>query len=127
MYHFRATLPPHQQNWDKLHLLMNFWRLPSIFLHDVEECCCPDKGEGVKRRFTMKIVPLQLPAPTCHAVTRHVYNTCEDICCESKVECEMVYGTRPWMEDFANDHYEAARKANIQVNNNNIVSKDNFI
>lgn len=110
------TLPDNKKHWDKNQMLMSFWRLPDIIVGDVEECKC-DKDDKtiIKRKFAIKIVPFITPEICAEIVTTHIYNVCKEINCRSRVECEQVYGARPWVADFRTHAYVAARRATIQV------------
>ncbi|CAG9829741.1 unnamed protein product [Diabrotica balteata] len=48
----RDSLPPHKKSWDQVRLLMSLWRLPQIFIDDIDECICDKKDMSiVKRHF----------------------------------------------------------------------------
>lgn len=116
---FRITLPENKKHWDKVQMLMSFWRLPSIIVGPDIVCECSgteiETPMTVKRMFTVKVVPKLTPDMMGGMVTDHVFNVCKEINCQSKVDCEMVYGARSWLVDFRNPIYEAARRATIQV------------
>lgn len=48
-------------------------------------------------------------------VLEHIEKTVKELKIESKVECKVLSATRPWLEDFNDTHYMAARRAIIQV------------
>lgn len=95
---------------------MKFWRLPSFLKGDLVECKCDEPNPNVfKQYFSIKIVPIQLPLHVGDDVVRFVFDVCNNIECKSKVECEMVAGSKPWLEDFTDINYDCARRATIQV------------
>lgn len=114
----RHLLPEHQKSWDKVKLLMNFWRLPSIFIDDIEECVCEKQDKTIiKRNFVLKIVPRQI-VDRCDKVTRqHIQNSVKKLNIENKVTVKLITSTRPWFETHRAASYQAARKAIIQVKN----------
>ncbi|GLV32802.1 Cytosolic non-specific dipeptidase 2 [Carabus blaptoides fortunei] len=126
----RPTLPPNQQHWDKVQMLMNFWRLPAITVNDAEECRCENSDQNIlKRNFVLKIVPKQVPDNIARLVTSHIYNVCQQINCQSKVSCELLSSSRPWLVDFTHPNYKAATRATIQVYGvePNMIRQDNEI
>lgn len=95
---------------------MHFWRLPSIFVDDIEECICDKKDfSKIKRHFIIKIVPRQVVDHSVAATIKHVNNVVKELKIENKVECKVLSASRPWYEDFRSPNYEAARRATIQV------------
>lgn len=115
---FRDLLPPHQKSWDKVKLLMSFWRLPSIFVDDIEECICEKQDKTVvKRDFIIKLVPRQI-VDRCDKITRqHFQHKIKKLNIENKVTIKLITSTRPWFETHRAPTYQAARKAIIQVRN----------
>lgn len=98
-------------------MLMSFWRLPAIAVSDMVECKCENTDKTILRRnFHLKIVPKQVPDNIAALVTKHVYNVCHEMKCQSKVTCELLCASRPWLVDFHNSNYTAATRATIQVN-----------
>ncbi|XP_025835853.1 cytosolic non-specific dipeptidase-like [Agrilus planipennis] len=112
----RANLPPYQQKWDKVQMLMHFWRLPSIFLDEILECNC-DKQDfsTIKRHFVIKIVPRQVDYKTAELVQNFVKDTRKKLKIESKMECELISSSRPWVESVSSPQYIAAARATIQI------------
>lgn len=116
IFTFREQLPPHKQNWDQLKLLTHYWRLPSIYVDDVQECICEKKDQSkIKRHFIIKIVPKQVVDISVSMALEHIENTVKKLKIENKVDCKVFSTSRPWLEDFMDYHYEAARRAIIQV------------
>lgn len=95
---------------------MHYWRLPSIFVDDIQECICEKKDASkIKRHFIIKIVPRQVVDLSVSLVLEHIEKVVKDLKIESKVDCKVLSTSRPWLEDFMDYHYEAARRAIIQV------------
>ncbi|KAB0794870.1 hypothetical protein PPYR_11709 [Photinus pyralis] len=112
----RDNLPEHQKSWDKVKLLMNFWRLPSIAVEDTEECTCEKNDKSkIKRNFTVKIVQNQIVDVAIKQITKHIKKTCQKLDIKHKVDIEVVSTSRPWMEDILSVNYFAARRALIQI------------
>lgn len=96
----RSCLPPHQQDWDKVNLLMHFWRLPSIHLDEILECTCDKKDTSkIKRRFVIKIVPRQATSNSIKMTLDHIEKATKELKIENKVICEILSESRPWYED----------------------------
>lgn len=113
----RKSLPAFKQGWDKVKLLMHYWRLPNLWIGPIEECICDKKETDiVKRHFTVKLVPCQIMDRTKGQITGFIDNTAKKLGVENKVNCEMTDCTRYWVENCRSPLYEAARRATIQVN-----------
>ncbi|KAG5883556.1 hypothetical protein JTB14_008523 [Gonioctena quinquepunctata] len=112
----RESLPPHKRSWDKVKLLMSFWRLPSIYVGDIEECICEKNDTSIiKRNFIIKIVPRQVCDKIDKQTRQHFQNYVKKLNIENKVTCKMVASTRPWFENCRSPSFAAARKAFIQI------------
>ncbi|CAH1155802.1 unnamed protein product [Phaedon cochleariae] len=112
----RDSLPEHKKSWDKVKLLMSFWRLPSIFVDDIEECICEKKDTSVvKRNFILKIVPKQVVDRAERLIKQQFQTSAKKLNIENKVTCKMVASTRPWFENYRSPSFAAARKAIIQI------------
>ncbi|KAK4875841.1 hypothetical protein RN001_012263 [Aquatica leii] len=112
----RDSLPEHQKSWDKLKLLMSFWRLPSIFVEDTLECTCEDGDKSkIKKNFIIKIVPRQIVDVTKDQIIQHFKNSCKDLGVQHKVDVQLTSASRTWLEDINSLNLEAARKAIIQI------------
>ncbi|KXZ75665.1 cytosolic non-specific dipeptidase [Tribolium castaneum] len=112
----RDNLPSYKQKWDKVKLLMHYWRLPSISIGETEECTCEKKEvDIVKRHFVVKIVPRQIINRTVNMTKNHINSVVKKLNIENKVTCEEVSSTRYWHESVANPNYQAARRATIQI------------
>ncbi|XP_023021265.2 cytosolic non-specific dipeptidase [Leptinotarsa decemlineata] len=112
----RESLPPHKRSWDKVKLLMSFWRLPSIYVDDIEECICDKKDFLIiKRNFIIKIVPKQVCDRVDKLTRQHIQNSAKKLNIENKVTCKLVASTRPWYENYRSPSFAAARKAFIQI------------
>lgn len=113
---FRDTLPEYKRKWDKVKVLMHFWRLPSILVNDIEECTCEKQDKTkIKRHFIIKIVPRQIVEKSTQFTMQHINNVCKELKIDNKVDVELVSASRPWIEDIRSPNYEAARRATIQV------------
>ncbi|XP_017781520.1 PREDICTED: cytosolic non-specific dipeptidase-like [Nicrophorus vespilloides] len=112
----RHLLPPDWQNWDKIKLLMHYWRMPTIFVDDIEQCICEKKDfSKMKRKFVLKIVPRQT-YDNCHEqVVDYIKSVAKDLDITNTVEVDLISSSRPWLEDCATVNYEAARRATIQI------------
>ncbi|XP_060528292.1 cytosolic non-specific dipeptidase-like [Cylas formicarius] len=112
----RNNLPEFKRSWDKVKLLMSFWRLPSIILHDTLECICDKKDYSkIKKIFTLKIVPRQVVDQVEKSTKQHIRNTVKELKIENNVTCELMSSTRPWFENFRLPCYNAARRACRQI------------
>lgn len=104
---------------------MHFWRLPAIYVDDIQECICEKKDSSkIKRHFIIKIVPKQVVDVSVASVLQHIEKTVKQLKIENKVECRVISTTRPWLEDFMDYHYEAARRAVIQVHRQRKVERN---
>lgn len=101
----RPRLPASRRGWSKTKLLMHFWRFPSA---------CVD-GVGTRRRLVVKIVPEQTVDESVRSVLRHVERAAGELKIGGKVCCRAVSKSRHWFEDFTGYHYQAARRAAVQV------------
>lgn len=112
----RNSLPECQRDWDKVKLLMHFWRLPSISVEDVEVCTCPDLDTTkIQRQFVMKIVPNQIIDRQISHVCGYVNEMWEKMNSKNIMKIEVTDSSRPWLEDCRSPNYEAARRASIQI------------
>ncbi|KAK5644918.1 hypothetical protein RI129_006218 [Pyrocoelia pectoralis] len=112
----KDSLPEYQQSWGKVKLLMNFWRLPSIALEDIEECTCEKNDKNkIKRNFSVKIVQNQIIGVSVKQITQQIMKTCKKLDIKHKVTVEVISTSRPWMEDILSLNYFAARRAIIQI------------
>ncbi|KAF7273865.1 hypothetical protein GWI33_013443 [Rhynchophorus ferrugineus] len=112
----RDSLPDFKKNWDKVKLLMSFWRLPSLYLHEMLECTCEKKDSSkIKAMFTIKIVPRQVVDKVEKITKNHVKNVTKELQLENEVECELVASKRPWFENFQLPCYNAAKRAYMQI------------
>ncbi|CAH1985983.1 unnamed protein product [Acanthoscelides obtectus] len=112
----RESLPPHKQSWDKVRLLMSFWRLPSIYVGDTEECICEKNDKNVvKRNFIVKLVPKQTVDSSVNQMKNHIQACVKKLNIENKVSTRLVSSTRPWCENVRANAYQAARRAIIQI------------
>lgn len=121
---YKDQLPEFKKGWDKMNLLMNFWRFPSLALHEIEECTCEKKEFTKARRdFTMKIVPKQIAEVCIEATVKYIEKLKVELKLEGSVECDVITYSRHWTEDRRSVNHEAARQALIQV----YKDKPNFI
>ncbi|XP_030764210.1 cytosolic non-specific dipeptidase-like [Sitophilus oryzae] len=112
----RDSLPDFKKSWDKVKLLMSFWRLPSLHVHETLECVCDKKDfSKIKKLFTIKIVPRQVIDTVEEITKNHVKNVVEDLNIENDVKCELISGKRPWFESFQSPCFNAAKRAYMQV------------
>lgn len=113
---YRESLPEYKKSWDKIKLLMSFWRLPSIWVDDIQECICDKKEMSkVKRDFIIKIVPRQIVDKTANHVLTYINSVCEELKLESIVKVEVIASSKPWYANFRSPNYVAASKATIQI------------
>lgn len=109
-------MPPHKRAWDKVKLLMSFWRMPSIYVDDIKECICEKKDTSiVKRHFLLKIVPKQIVSNVDSQVRKHIHNAIKELNIENKVSIQLITAIRPWLENFRTPLFKAAKNAVIQV------------
>lgn len=95
---------------------MSFWRLPSIFIDDIEECICEKQDKSIiKRNFILKIVPRQIVDRVDKLIKQHFQTVIKKNNIENKVTVKMITSTRPWFETHRAPSYQAARRAIIQV------------
>ncbi|KAJ8947213.1 hypothetical protein NQ318_001498 [Aromia moschata] len=112
----RGSLPENQRGWNKMKLLMHFWRFPAIYVDDVQECICDKKDTSViKRNFVLRIVPKQIIPTTEKCIRDHIAKTVKSLDIENKVTCDLTRAVRPWIEDFRSPAYMAATRATIQI------------
>lgn len=109
-------MPQNMRKWDKIKLLMHFWRLPSCILSDIGECQCEEKDKTkLQRHFILKIVPRQLHDETVKDTVNYIMDLCKQMKIENKVEVECISASRSWSEDISSPTYEAAKIATMQV------------
>ncbi|XP_028138514.1 beta-Ala-His dipeptidase-like isoform X1 [Diabrotica virgifera virgifera] len=112
----RDSLPPHKKSWDQVRLLMSLWRLPQIFIDDIDECICDKKDMNiVKRHFIVKIVPRQIIDKTEERIQNHIKNVIKTLNINNRVTCKLLRSTRTWIENPGSHNFQAARKAMIQI------------
>ncbi|KRT84206.1 hypothetical protein AMK59_1814, partial [Oryctes borbonicus] len=112
----RDSLPPEKRNWNKVKLLMNFWRLPAFKVYDVQECTCEKKDSSkLQREIIVKLVPRMIADRIVNLTTKHIKNICKDMNITNKVDLKVKSATRPWLEDITSPNYQAARRATIQI------------
>lgn len=95
---------------------MSFWRLPSIFIDEIEECICEKQDKTiVKRNFIIKLVPKQIVDGCDKLIRQHFQDTIKKLNIENKVTIKLITSTRTWFETYRSPSYQAARRAIIQV------------
>lgn len=107
---------------DKVKLLMHRWRYPSLSIHGIEgafsesgeKTVIPSKVIG---KFSIRIVPNQVPAQIEKYVVAHVNKIWEKIPTPNRMKIFMSHGGNPWTEDPNHPHYVAAQKATKKVYN----------
>lgn len=116
---FRASLPPHKQHLDKIRLLMDFWRNPSITVGEVMTCACDDPDTSIVRQdFMVKIVPRQIVEKSVTMINAHVKNAVKELDIKSKVDVVLQSSVKHWIEDIYCPLFQAAKRATLQVNLN---------
>lgn len=109
-------MPLFKQKWDQVKLLMTYWRLPSIWIGETEECACPKKNSNImKKHIIVKIVPRQIIGQIINLIINYVQYLTKKHDIKSKITCELISSTRYWNESVSHDIYQAARRATIQV------------
>ncbi|CAH0554685.1 unnamed protein product [Brassicogethes aeneus] len=108
-------LPPNKQKWDKVRILMDFWRQPSMSVDESQKCICPDEMPIIKQEFTVKVVPKQILEHSVNLVNTHVKNTVNKLNIKNKVEVALVASVKHWQESMYQNLYQAARRATIQI------------
>ncbi|KAH0998616.1 cytosolic non-specific dipeptidase-like isoform X1 [Dendroctonus ponderosae] len=112
----RDSLPDFKKPWDQVKLLMSFWRLPSIHVHENLECVCDKKDfSKIKKVVTLKLVPRQVVDKVEKLVKAHVKSVVKENNIKNTVTCETLDSKRPWFENFRLPCYNAARRAVIQI------------
>ncbi|XP_050304401.1 cytosolic non-specific dipeptidase-like [Anthonomus grandis grandis] len=112
----RDSLPDFKKSWDQVKLLMSFWRLPSLYVHETLECVCDKKDYSkIKKIFTIKIVPRQVVDKVEKFVRNHIKTVVKEKGIENTVAVKMIHSKRPWFENFRLPCYHAARRAITQI------------
>ncbi|GJQ71567.1 hypothetical protein Trydic_g11274 [Trypoxylus dichotomus] len=112
----RDSLPPEKRSWNKVKLLMNFWRLPAFKIYDVQECTCEKKDfSKVQKEIIIKLVPRMIADRIVNLTTKHFKNICKELNITNKVDVKVTSATRPWLVDITSPNYQAARRATIQI------------
>jgi len=101
---------------DKPSVLMARWRYPSLSLHGIEGAF---SGAGAKTviprtvigKFSMRLVPNQEPGEVERQVTEYINDLASKRGSPNPVKVSMGHGGRPWMSDFNDPNYLAARAA----------------
>ncbi|XP_045474295.1 cytosolic non-specific dipeptidase-like [Harmonia axyridis] len=111
----RPSLPPNKQKWDKVKLLMHFWRLPNMHISNDMACSCENPKKMIKRQVIVKLVQRQVMDKAMALFTSFVENKVSELGIKSIITCKVVSEIRHWAENIRSWNYEAARKATIQT------------
>ncbi|KAK9876881.1 hypothetical protein WA026_015917 [Henosepilachna vigintioctopunctata] len=112
----RPSLPQEKQKWDKIKLLMYFWRLPNMYISEDINCSCDKNDKNIiKRQVVIKLVQRQVMDQAELLFTAFVENTVNQLNIQSSITCKKVSSTRHWSENIRSWNYEAARRATIQT------------
>ena len=95
---------------------MGRMRYPSLSLHGIEGAFC---GPGTKTvipakvggHFSIRLVPPQTPENITPLVEQYLNEEFEKLGTKSKMQVEFLAGGDPWVADFQDWSYEAARRA----------------
>ncbi|XP_044754032.1 beta-Ala-His dipeptidase-like isoform X2 [Coccinella septempunctata] len=109
----RPSLPANKQKWDKVKLLMHFWRLPNM--HISEDMECENSKQMLKRQVIIKLVQRQVMDKAQALFTSFVENQISELGIKSTITCKVVSAIRHWAENIRSWNYEAARRATIQT------------
>ncbi|KAL3269953.1 hypothetical protein HHI36_009009 [Cryptolaemus montrouzieri] len=112
----RPSLPKNKQKWDKIKLLMHYWRLPNMHISEDINCSCDKNSKNIiKRQVIVKLVQRQVMDNAYMQFSSFVEETVVKLGIKSKVTCKMISSTRHWSENIRSWNYEAARRATIQT------------
>ncbi|CAG9862058.1 unnamed protein product [Phyllotreta striolata] len=112
----RESLPPHKRSWDRVRLLINMWRLPSVMLDKIEECTCPNREKKmIRRHFILKIVPRQTLDYVKELVVKHVQRITKEKNLKNKANLKIISAGKPWVENINSSCYSTAKKAILQI------------
>jgi nonspecific dipeptidase len=100
----------------KAEVLMARWRHPSLSLHGIEGAfsdpgCKTVIPRKVIGKFSIRLVPHQLPEDIETKVRQHVENVHRQRESPNRVSLSMGHGGRPWVSDINDPNYIAARRA----------------
>lgn len=138
----KKTLPSFMKNWSKRQILLRLWRLPFISFEAPKFALCDCGGNSIafRRKFLLKLVPVQTPKRCNTFIMNHIKSCLEKKFCGSEyrtitklatnekkitiqiistktnkeiamVACINISATRPWYEDSSTPLYVAAKEA----------------
>ncbi|TFK75601.1 CNDP dipeptidase [Pluteus cervinus] len=116
----KAVGAPIALSSDKVEVLMGRMRNPSLSLHGIEGAF---SGEGAKTvipakvsgKFSIRLVPDQDPKEINKLVKVYLESEFAKLNSKSKLEVKPLSDGKPWVADYKNPNYEAARVATLLV------------
>lgn len=101
---------------EKMTLLMNRWRNPTLSFHGIEGAF---SGKGAKTviskkvigKFSLRIVPDQSSKEIEGLVQKHIENEFAKLNSPNIMKVEMIHGGEPWLSDPKHPNFEAAARA----------------
>ncbi|KAE9405494.1 CNDP dipeptidase [Gymnopus androsaceus JB14] len=107
---------------DKVEVLMNRMRNPSLSLHGIEgafygpgaKTVIPAKVSG---KFSIRLVPPQTPENINPLVKAHIESEFAKLGSKNTMELEDLHGGKPWVSDINHWNFQAARIATKAVYN----------
>lgn len=105
---------------DKIELLMNRWRHPTLSLHGIEGAYSDQGAKTVIPRevigkFSLRLVPSQLPDQIEKNVTDYVMKLHAESGSKNEISLSMGHGGKPWVADVTDPNFQAGRAAIKQV------------
>jgi nonspecific dipeptidase len=101
---------------DKVKILMNRWRFPSLSIHGIEGAFA---GPGAKTvipakvvgKFSLRIVPDMTPKAVDKCVVDYLNKLWAQRKSPNQFKVYPTKGSKPWLADYKNPHYQAGAKA----------------
>merc|ERR1711953_1342794 len=105
---------------DKIELLMNRWRHPTLSLHGIEGAYSDQGAKTVIPRqvigkFSLRLVPSQLPDQIEKNVTDYIMKLHAESGSKNEISLSMGHGGKPWVADVNDPNFQAGRAAIKQV------------
>ncbi|KIL66067.1 hypothetical protein M378DRAFT_104061 [Amanita muscaria Koide BX008] len=105
---------------DKVEVLMNRMRHPSLSLHGIEGAFYGPGGKTVipakvSGKFSIRLVPPQTPEAVEKLVEKYLKDEFAKLGSKNKFTLDPVHGGKPWLADFNHWNFDAAKKATKHI------------
>jgi len=103
-------------------VLMHRWRYPTLSIHSIGSVCAPE-GEAhlisaaATLKFSMRLVPDMDLLEVERLTRRHLAHVFARLGHGNQLSLEVTPGARPWLTEWHHPNYEAAKRAVVDVYN----------